>query len=161
MDMNRVYGTDDYVRFMAVVPYSDRLCHSLTSGHWGFVEDGQRIYVLNIPPETVMKYAAKENIRSDWAYLDIENEGVAYFRLKDSDLAYNGKYNPFIQADSGEPVPDITDILSKANSVIARNIREICRDLPGIYTDAIEFGMNRTGIAPWYLRQKLYKGLNG
>lgn len=157
--MNRVYETDDYVRFVAVVPYSDELIRRLASGHWGFVTDSRSIYVLNIPAETVMKYAAKEDIRSVWAYLDIENVGVAYFGLKDSDRSYNGKDNPFVQADSGDPVPYISDILSKANSVIARNIREICRNFPGAYPDAIDFGMNRTGIAPWYLRQKLYKGL--
>lgn len=150
---------------------------SLKSAHYAFVSqkghfggnDEWSYYIFNISFDTLAHYAGMYE-QTSFIFSEVrDNEVIShYYEKQDINAPYNKKNNPYILKDTANWYIDATDeiggkyhysipfsIFESVNERIEENLSLINEDKEF----AIDFGMNRIGISPMFMRQKIYNGL--
>ena len=155
---------------------------TLKSAHYAFVRqkghfggnDEWSYYIFNINLNTLAYYAGMYE-QTSFIFSEIkDNEVIShYYEKQDKKAPYNKKGNPYILKDTANGYIDATDaenyseiggkfrysipfsIFKSVNEKIEENLSFINEDKEF----AIDFGMNRVGMPPMFMRQRIYKGL--
>lgn len=155
---------------------------SLKSAHYAFVRqkghfggnDEWLYYIFNINLNTLAYYAGVYE-QTSFMFLEINDNKVIshYYEKQDINAPYNKKHNPYILKDTTSGYIDATDaenyseiggkfrysipfsIFDSVNEKIEENLSLINEDKEF----AIDFGMNRVGMPPMFMRQRIYNGL--
>ena len=155
---------------------------SLKSAHYAFVRqkchfggnDECSYYIFNISLNTLAHYAGMYE-QTSFIFSELrDNEVIShYYEKQDINAPYNKKNNPYILKDTANGYIDATgaenyseiggkfqysipfSIFESVNERIEENLSLINEDKEF----AIDFGMNRIGISPMFMRQKIYNGL--
>ena len=158
------------------------ISNSLKPAHYAFVRqkghlggnDEWSYYIFNINQSTLAYFTGKYE-HSSFIYAELKgNEVIShYYEKQDINAPYNKKNNPYILKDTANGYIDATDaenyseiggkfrysipfsIFECVNEKIEENFRLINEDKEF----AIDFGMNRVGMSPMFMRKRIYNGL--
>lgn len=159
------------------------LADSLKSSHYAFVRqkghfgdnDEWSYYIFNIAPATLMYYAGLYN-QTSFIYGEIQGNEVisSYYEKQDTEAPYHRKRNPYILKDTAKGYMDAAhaedysetgnkyrysipfSTLESMSNKIGENLMVIKEDKRDF---EINFAMNGVGMAPYYHRKAIYKGL--
>lgn len=150
------------------VAYKQSVVRTLAGGHIPFIFvfclNRVSLLLLNIDRKTLCYYISKCEIIAFALYkLRESDEAICeHWALKDRDLPYHIRQNPFVLISSQEQGAELyMPYIEAANMIIADNLEAMIQDLHTSADEILKLAGEGVGITPWYYRQRLYKDLFG
>lgn len=150
------------------VAYKQSVVRTLAGGHIPFIFvfclNRVSLLLLNIDRKTLCYYISKCEIIAFALYKLRENDGAIceHWALKDRELPYHIKQNPFVLISSQEQGTELyMPYIETANMIIADNLEAMIQNLHTSADEILKLADEGVGITPWYYRQRLYKNLFG
>lgn len=148
--------------------YKQSVIRTLAGGHipfvFAFCLNRVSLLLPNIDRKTLCYYISKCGKIAFALYKLRENDGAIceHWALKDSELPYHIKQNPFVLISSQEQGTELyMPYIETANMIIADNLEAMIQNLHTSADEILKLADEGVGITPWYYRQRLYKNLFG